>query len=127
MVAGRDSPPTNAWSSFHWKTPSTDVRDYSAPVAVDKFKRLVEDLADEDLSEDMEICGGMTSSRRGPEARSREASFRKNRGKRSSLLIWMTATEHLHLMSADCLSLRARVDARTLHLQLTGNGGFFRG
>ena len=35
----------------------------------------------------------------------------------------MTATEHLHLMSADYLSLR--VNAHTLHLHLTGNGGLF--
>ena len=46
-------------------------------------------------------------------------------GKGSSLLIVMIATEHLHLTSADCLSLR--VNAHTLHLQLTGNCSLFSG
>ena len=92
----------------------TIVRDCSNPVAVDKFKRLVEELADEYPAQDMEICGGRISSLK--------RSFLPEKwGKRSSLLIVMTATEHLHLMSADCLSLR--VNAHTLHLQLTGNGG----
>ena len=96
----------------------TIVRDCSDPVAVKRFKRLVDELADEDPAEDMEICGGMVSSLK-------QGFLLGKWGKGSSLLIVMTATEHLHLTSADCLSLR--VNAHTLHLQLTGNGSLFSG
>ena len=70
----------------------TIFRECNDKVAINNFKRLVEELPAEDSAEAMEICGGMTSSLK-------RGFLPGLWGNRSSVSIWMTVTKHLHAMS----------------------------